>query len=370
LTDSNGKVHPYDILILATGSRPATLKDVPPIKGIFTMRTKTDADLFKKHLVPGKKVMIIGGGLLGIELAASLKEIGYPVGVIQRTSRLMDKQLDAIAGQLLYEELVDRGIEIYYNDEIDRFDGDTNLKGLKMKSGRYIECQAVVMSIGTVPNIALAQQAGLECSRGVMVNDYLQTSDPDIFAVGEIASFNGVLYGITAAAEQQAAVVAKYLSGDIGARYNGSVFMNILKMHGADLCSIGMIETPADPAYEEVVFIDKAKRYYKKCIIHQDKLVGAILVGDKSEFNEFRELIQQQTELSEKRLQLLRSGKKATPVAGKLVCSCSQVGEDNIKEKITGGCKELGQLCRETGAGMGCGSCKSEVKAILEKALA
>ena len=370
LTDSNGKVHPYDILILATGSRPATLKDVPPIKGIFTMRTKTDADLFKKHLVPEKKVMIIGGGLLGIELAASLKEIGYPVGVIQRTSRLMDKQLDAIAGQLLYEELVDRGIEIYYNDEIDRFDGDTNLKGLKMKSGRYIECQAVVMSIGTVPNIALAQQAGLECSRGVMVNDYLQTSDPDIFAVGEIASFNGVLYGITAAAEQQAAVVAKYLSGDIGARYNGSVFMNILKMHGADLCSIGMIETPADPAYEEVVFIDKAKRYYKKCIIHQDKLVGAILVGDKSEFNEFRELIQQQTELSEKRLQLLRSGKKATPVAGKLVCSCSQVGEDNIKEKITGGCKELGQLCRETGAGMGCGSCKSEVKAILEKALA
>ena len=178
-----------------------------------------------------------------------------------------------------------------------------------------------------------------------------------------------MLYGITAAAEQQAAIAAKYLNGDVGSYYQGSVMMNMLKMHGADLCSIGMVQTPADPAYEEVVFIDKAKRYYKKCIIHQDKLVGAILIGDKSEFNEFRELIQQRTELSEKRLQLLRSGKPATPVMGKLVCSCSQVGEGNIVNTIKEGCHDLGQICQKTGAGMGCGSCKSEVKAILQKTL-
>jgi ferredoxin-nitrate reductase len=370
ITDSNGKVHTYDILLMATGSRAATLRDIPPIPGIFTMRTRMDADAFKQHIDPAKgKVMIVGGGLLGIELAASLKEINIDVGVIQRTSRLMDRQLDTLGGQLLYEELTDRGIDIYYNDEIDRFSGQDTLEGLRMKSGLYIPCQAVVMSIGTVPNIELAQAAQLLCNRGVVVNEYLQTSDPDIYAIGEIAAFNGTLYGITAAAEQQATVVARYLNGDISSYYQGSLFMNILKMHGTDLCSLGMVETPKDPAYEEVVFIDKAKRYYKKCIIHQDKLVGAILIGDKSEFIEFRDLIQQKIELSDKRLELLRSGKKGTPVIGKLVCSCGNVGEGNIMEKITGGCNNLQQLCQASGAGLGCGSCKSEVKALLEKSV-
>ncbi|NLR81540.1 nitrate reductase [Chitinophaga eiseniae] len=370
VTDSNGDVHTYDILLMATGSRAATLRDIPPIPGIFTMRTRMDADGFKQHIHPsGGKVMIVGGGLLGIELAASLKEINIDVGVIQRTSRLMDRQLDTLGGQLLYEELTDRGIDIIYNDEIDRFIGQTQLEGIRMKSGVYIPCQAVVMSIGTVPNIELAQAAQLQCNRGVVVNEYLQTSDSDIYAIGEIAAFNGVLYGITAAAEQQAAVVAQYLNGDISQYYQGSLFMNILKMHGTDLCSLGMVETPKDPAYEEVVFIDKAKRYYKKCIIHQDKLVGAILIGDKSEFIEFRDLIQQRIELSDKRLELLRSGKKGTPVIGKLVCSCGNVGEGNILEKIKSGCHTLPALCQATGAGMGCGSCKPEVKALLEKSI-
>lgn len=370
ITDSNGDVHTYDILLLATGSRAASLKDVPDLPGIFTMRTKLDADAFSEHIDPRNgKVMIVGGGLLGIELAASLREMRIDVGVIQRSSRLMDRQLDALGGQLLYEELTDKGIEICYNDEIDRFAGHEKLEGIYMKSGRYIACQAVVMSIGTVPNIELAREARLNCSRGIVVNEYLQTSDPDVFAIGEIAAFNGTLYGITAAAEQQAAVVARFLNGDISCYYQGSLMMNILKMHGTDLCSLGMVETPADPAYEEILFIDKAKRYYKKCIIHQDRLVGAILIGDKTEFQEFRDLIEQRIELSDKRLELLRSGKKGTPVIGKLVCSCGNVGEGNIREKINEGCSTLQQLCQASGAGMGCGSCKSEVKALLEKHL-
>ncbi|MGN7818970.1 molybdopterin-dependent oxidoreductase [Chitinophaga sp. 22536] len=369
--DSNGNVHTYDLLILATGSRAATLRHVPALEGIFTMRTRYDADAFKAHVDPQKgKVMIIGGGLLGIELAASLKEMGIAVGLLQRTSRLMDRQLDTLGGQLLYQELTDRDIEIYYNDEVDRFSGQGQLEGIHLKSGRYIACQAVVMSIGTVPNIELAKALQLPCDRGVIVNEYLQTADPDIFAIGEIASFKGMLYGITAAAEQQAAVVARYLNGDIGSYYQGSLTMNILKMHGADFCSLGMVETPDDPAYEEVVFIDKAKRYYKKCIIHQDRLVGAILIGDKSEFPEFRDLIQQRMELSDKRLELLRSGKKGTPVIGRLICSCGNVGEGNIQERIASGCHQLQQLCEASGAGMGCGSCRSEIKSILEKSLA
>ncbi|MBV7530295.1 nitrate reductase [Chitinophaga sp. sic0106] len=370
VTDNHGEVHHFDVLLLATGSRAARLKDVPDIRGIFTMRTRPDADRFKSYVSPDKgRVMITGGGLLGIELAASLREMGIAVGVIQRTSRLMDRQLDHTAAQLLHEELSDRGIETYFNDEISRFDGDDHVTGLYMKSGRYIPCQAVVMTIGTQPNTELAMAAGLQCERGVTVNEYLQTSDPDIFAIGEIASFKGTLYGITAAAEQQAAIVAAYLCGDTGSYYKGSLFMNILKMHGTDICSLGMVLTPDDPAYEEIIFMDKAKRYYKKCIVHQDKLVGAILIGDKSEFLEFKDLIQQGIELSDKRLQLLRSGNKGNTVIGKLVCSCGNVGEGNIKAEIDKGCDTLPALCQASGAGMGCGSCRSEVKAIMEKCL-
>lgn len=370
VTDSNGLVHTYDVLLLAMGSRAAVLKDTPPLPGIFTMRNRRDADAFVKHIDPSKgKVMIAGGGLLGIELSASLREMGIDVGVIQRTSKLMDRQLDRLGSQLLYEELTDRGIEILYNDEIARFTGLKKLDGIQLKSGRHVPCQAVVLSIGTVPNIELAQACELPCKRGIVVNEYLQTSDPAVYAIGEIAEFNGTLYGITAAAEQQAAVVARHLSGDITQYYQGSLFMNILKMHGTDLCSLGTIETPDDPAYEEVIFIDKSKRYYKKCIIHNDRLIGAILIGDKSEFLEFKDLISNKIELSDKRLELLRSGKKGEPVIGKLVCSCGSVGEGNLSGKVREGCHKMEQLCTVTGAGMGCGSCRPEIQAILGKIL-
>jgi ferredoxin-nitrate reductase len=228
-----------------------------------------------------------------------------------------------------------------------------------------------VIAIGTIPNVELARACGIECKRGVVVNEYLLTNDPNIYAIGEIAEFKGFLYGITAAAEQQAEIVARHLSGDIAHYYEGSLLMNILKMHGTELCSLGLAEAPNnDPTYEEVVFIDKAKRYYKKCIIHNDRLVGAILIGDKTEFLEFKDLISNKIELSEKRLELLRSGKKAEPVIGKLICSCGGVGEGNILNKIKDGCTELKTLCQVAGAGMGCGSCRPEVQVILEKELA
>jgi len=372
VTDSKGKTHHYDVLLMATGSRATMLRDIPPMKGIFTMRSRIDADNFKNHVDPSKgKVLIVGGGLLGIELAASLREVNVEVCIVQRISRLMDRQLDILGSQLLHEELEDKGIEIFYDDEIERFLGNGKVSGVRLKSGQEIKCQAIVIAIGTTPNVELARACGIECKRGVVVNEYLLTNDPNIYAIGEIAEFKGFLYGITAAAEQQAEIVARHLSGDIAHYYQGSLLMNILKMHGTELCSLGLPDAPNnDPAYEEVVFIDKAKRYYKKCIIHNDKLVGAILIGDKTEFLEFRDLISNKIELSEKRLELLRSGKKAEPIIGKLVCSCGGVGEGNIINKINEGCTELKTLCQAAGAGMGCGSCKPEVQAILEKELA
>ncbi len=368
IRDSNGTVHCYDRLVIATGSRAATLKDLPGLEGIFTMRTRADADHFVEYY-SGKKgrLVILGGGLLGIELAAALTEHNVPVTIVQRISRLMDRQLDPLGSQLLHEELVDKGIEIFYNDEIARVAGEEAVTGIHLKSGLYLECTAIVVAIGTVPNIELAKSAGLQCKRGVVVNEYLQTSDPNVFAIGEIAEFNGFLYGITAAAEEQGAVVASYVYGDISKYYEGSLLMNILKMQGMDLCSLGLAEVPDTDGYEEVIFIDKAKRYYKKCIIHGDRLVGAILIGDKTEFLEFRDLISKKIELSEKRLSLLRSGTKMEPVIGKLVCSCSGVGEGNLINKIREGCSDLLQLCQLSGAGMGCGSCKPEVRSLLAR---
>jgi len=370
VVDSKGVMHTYDVLIMATGSRAIMLRDIPPLKGIFSMRSRMDADNFKNHIDPAKgKVVIVGGGLLGIELAASLREVDVEVVIIQRISRLMDRQLDILGSQLLDETLRDKGVDIYYNDEIERFLGSANVEGVYLKSGLTIHCQAIVIAIGTTPNIELAKACGIETKRGVMVDEYLQTNDPAVYAIGEIAEFKGFLYGITAAAEQQANIVARHLSGDISLYYKGSLLMNILKMHGTTLCSMGMAETPGDPAYEEVIFIDKAKRYYKKCIIHNDRLVGAILIGDKTEFSEFKSLIENEIELSEKRLALLRSGNKAEPLIGKLICSCGNVGEGNILAKIEEGCTGLKELCQSSGAGQGCGSCRPEVQQILDNYL-
>jgi len=366
--DSNGKTHHYDVLLLATGSRAFVLKDLPKLNGIFTMRSRNDADSFKKHVdTTNGKVVIVGGGLLGIELATSLAETGSKVAIIQRISRLMGRQLDALGSQLLHEELISKGIEIFYNDEVDRIIGEKSISGIRLKSGLILDCESFVIAIGTVPNTELIKEAGIECKRGVVVDEYLRTNEKDVFAIGEIAEFKGQMYGITAAAEQQAEIVARFLCGDIAKFYQGSLLMNILKMHSLELCSLGLAEIPNnDPTYEEIVFIDKAKRYYKKCIVHNDKLVGAILIGDKSEFLEFRNLIENKMELSEKRLQLLRSGKTTEPIIGKTVCSCNNVGEGNLINKIKDGCKDHLQLCQLTGAGMGCGSCRPEVKAILD----
>lgn len=369
VVDSRGIKCDYDVLVMATGSRASVPKNTPSLPGIFTMRTKNDADNFKKHLPKNGHVVIVGGGLLGLEMSASLRETGARVTIVQRVSRFLNRQLDELGSQMLHEEMVDQGCDIYYDDEVQLYMGRSKLTGVILKSGGKINCDAMIIAVGTTPNIELAKEAGLEYKRGVVVNAYLQTSDPAIYAIGEIAEFEGTLYGITAAAEQQAEIVAKYLNGDISSYYKGSLFMNMIKIHGFELCSIGLSDCPNDKDYEEIVFIDKAKRYYKKCIIHQDRLVGTILIGDKNEFLEFRGLIADKIELSEKRMKLLRSGKSAAAVSGKLVCSCNNVGAGNICAKIREGVHTLQELCSVTGAGITCGSCRPEVQRLLNAEL-
>ncbi|MEM6318900.1 MAG: molybdopterin-dependent oxidoreductase [Bacteroidota bacterium] len=377
VTDSDGQAHSYDLLIMATGSRPFIPREVPVhLSGVFTMRSRTDAERLKKYLkdtelpAPDQHVVIVGGGLLGLEMAAALKTINVKVTIIQRAARLMERQLDTISSALLAEDVAERDITTYFDNEVSTVtaaQGPNQLK-VSLKSGLNVRCNAIVYAIGTRPNVELAKETGLKVKRGVVVNEYLQTSDPTIFAIGEIAEFRQRLYGITSAAELQARTLAGYLSGDLNSSYEGSVLMNVLKFENLDLCSIGQITIPDNSTgYEEVVFKDISQRYYKKCIIHQDRMVGAILVGDKAEFPEYKRLIESRIELSEKRTELLRNSTKKEPVIGKLVCSCNNVGRGNIEKAMLEGYTTLGQICEKTGAGTACGSCKPEVKDILNQ---
>jgi ferredoxin-nitrate reductase len=377
ILDSEGETHTFDSLILATGSRPFIPEDAQlHLPGRFTMRKKSDADRLKTYLdntnlVPEEQhVVIVGGGLLGLELAAALKHKKIKITIVQRASRLMERQLDRISSKLLAEEVQIRDIQIYFDNEVSTvFETDNpNEIEIALKSGRIIHANAIVYTIGTIPNIELAKESGIFCGRGVKVNQYLQSSNPSVYAIGEIAEFNNQLFGITSAAEEQADILANFLAGDISSFYKGSVLMNILKLEDINLCSIGEIEIPEnDDSYEEIVFADLGKRYYKKCIVKNDLLIGAILMGDKNEFAEFKTLIESKIELADKRNSLLRGSSDAKPVLGKLVCSCSQVGKGNIEECIKSGVTNFTELCKVTGAGLGCGSCKTEVKEILSK---
>lgn len=379
VTDIYGKNYSYDKLILATGSRAFIPGDAQiDLPGRFSMRSKADADEFKSYLEALKlppedqHVVIVGGGLLGLELAAALQHKNLKTTIIQRASRLMERQLDAISSKLLARDVQERGIQIYFDNEVSTVFEDEENPGelnISLKSGKIINAHAIAYAIGTRPNIEMAKESGLSCGRGIKVNQHLQTSDPDIYAIGEIAEFNDQLFGITSAAEEQAEVLANFMAGDIGSGYKGSVLMNILKFKDLDLCSIGDINIPEnDDSYEEIIFTDVSKRYYKKCIVKDDLLIGAVLMGDKNEFAEYKTMIETKLELADKRDSLLRGSSGGKPVLGKLVCSCSQVGEGNLKEVINGGCKNFTALCKETGAGLGCGSCKTEVREILASA--
>ena len=377
ITDSQGNEHSYDILIMAMGSRafvPSNAQLGQP--GRFTLRNRIDAERLKDHLEntnlknSEQHVVIVGGGLLGLELAATLNKKNIQITVVQRASRLMERQLDLVASRILAEDVQERNIQIYFDNEVSTVfeDDDPNKLIITLKTGKVIYGNAIVYAIGTIPNVEIAKSARIECRRGAIVNQHMQTSDPDIFALGEIAEYNNFLYGITSAAEQQAEIAVKYLLGDPNSIYTGSVLMNILKFEDLDLCSIGIVRSPeGDSSYEEVVFTDLNKRYYKKCIIHNDRLIGAVLIGDKNEFAEYKTLIEERIELGEKRDRILRSTEQTVPVKGKLVCSCSQIGQGNLEESVLGGCNDFNELCKTTGAGMGCGSCKPEVKEILNQ---
>jgi ferredoxin-nitrate reductase len=252
---------------------------------------------------------------------------------------------------------------------VTEYPGDGPIERVETRDGRVLDCDALFVAVGTRPNAGLADAAGLDVEQGVVVNDRMQTSDPAVYAIGEIAEHEGERYGITPAANEQADVAAAHLAGEAWSRYDGSLNFNILKISGLEVRSMGTVQPPEDDeAYEEIVFLDRRHRCYKKCVVHNNRLVGAVLIGDATGFADFKYLIDEGMELNGRRSELLRPGasEAADPPEGELVCSCNSVGAGNLETLIDDGCTELDQLRQKSRAGTGCGSCIPEVKRILE----
>ncbi len=365
---TGNEIFSYNKLILAPGSRPSLPEGTPSLQGIFSLRSRLDAERIKRFFVPDTDVAIVGGGLLALELAAALRSRAVNVTLLVRGTQLMSRQLDEVGASILHDEVLDRGIRIRYNEEIKEIKGKERIQKVILKSGNSMEPDGVVFAVGTRPNDELAHQAGLEIaeSGGVVVNEFLQSSDPDIFVLGEAAQFQGTVYGTVRACQDQAEVAAWKLFGYVPRAYTGSIHLNILKIPGVNLASIRRPEASlsGENGEESITFLDRTRRKYKKCLIKDDRLVGAILVGDTGELPELQALMTSGLELGERRDQLL-SGSPPKVVEGKLICSCHSVGEGNIEQAIREGADSLESLGRSTAAGTGCGSCRSELSQIL-----
>jgi ferredoxin-nitrate reductase len=368
--DKHGHWHDYDTLILATGSRAAWPAGTPKDQnGLHALRTYADARNIIASAQTGRTVVIVGGGLVGIELGTVLRAKGLPVHIIQRSAQLMNKQLDPIASDILRDELADRGIDIHFLDQVVMWKGDAWVDEVTLASGRTLRDVTLIYAMGTVPNVELAAAAGLNVNRGVVVDAGMRSSDPSILALGEVAEFEGHLHGTTLAAEEQARIAASNLAGDVQALYAGSTAQNILKIPGFKLASLGVSRPPADDmTYQEIVFLDRTARVYKKCVIRNDRLVGALLVGDQRELPVLRDLVRSGEELGPRRETLLRGGAGAPArMGGKVVCSCMSIDEGTLGHACAAGANTLQKLMEATSAGTGCGSCRPELIAMLRQ---
>jgi nitrite reductase (NADH) large subunit len=279
----------FSRLILATGSTPLRL-NVPgaDLAGVHTFRDSRDVDLLLTLAAQKKRVVVVGGGLLGLEAAYGLAKAGAPVTLIHLMDRLMERQLDAPAAGLLKSLVERKGIKILLNANTARLHGEKRVEGVELTDGRRIEADAVIFAAGIRPNVALAKDAGIVVGRGIVVDDHLRTGAPDIFAIGECAEHRGICYGLVEPAYEQARVLARHLAGR-AASYGGSVVATNLKVSGVSVFSAG--DFVGAEGSEIIVLSDAKHGTYKKLVISEGRLAGAVLVGDVGDALWYLELI-------------------------------------------------------------------------------
>ena len=294
----------FSKLVLATGSSPLRLS-VPgaELSGVNTFRDSRDVDLLLALAAGRKRVVVVGGGLLGLEAAYGLAKAGAQVTLVHLMDRLMERQLDAPAAALLKSLVEKKGINVLLNANTARILGDHRVERVELTDGRRIDADAVIFAAGIRPNITLAKEAGIPVNRGIVVDDQLQTGAEDIFALGECAEHRGICYGLVEPAYEQAKALAQYLAGRKAAVYPGSVVATNLKVSGVSVFSAG--EFMGTDRSEAIVLSDVRRGTYKKLVIADGRLIGAVLVGDTTDALWYLELIRNRENIASVRTEMM-----------------------------------------------------------------
>jgi nitrite reductase (NADH) large subunit len=304
LLEDNSRVN-YDKLLLANGAHSF----VPSIKGVdktgvFTLRSMKDALTIKEYAEKTRKVIIIGGGLLGLEFAASLRKLGQQVEVVEIFPRLLPKQLDQDGATVLKDQIETIDINIDLGVKTVEILGKETVSGISLDNGKELSGNLVLISAGVRSNTDLAVKAGIKVDKGVVVDEYLQTSVNDVYAAGDVAEFDGLVFGIIPAALEQAKIAALNMLETENHVYDGTVPSNTLKIVGIDLTSMGLVN-PEGPNYEEVKKIDNEKCVYKKIVLEQGKIVGAVILGDRKGVTSIKKLMDQEIDVTKYKHSLL-----------------------------------------------------------------
>ncbi|MGZ8165371.1 MAG: FAD-dependent oxidoreductase [Methylobacter sp.] len=371
---ADGKTEHYDKLVIATGSH-AHVPSIPNINiaGVFTFRNLKDADTLKSR--NSAATIVLGGGLLGLETARALQKQSTQVIVIDHSINLMNRQLDKAAGDLLMEKVLDLGIQVILADGVARILGAECIEGVQLRSGRTLSCDTLVLAVGIRPNIELARQAELKTIRGIVVNEKMQTSEPDIYAIGECAEFQGITYGIVVPGFEQAIVMADNLAGRNN-NYTGSIVATRLKVLDYPVFSMGQVaENETGIPLKEHCYKNSANYVYRKLVLDGHRLTGCITLGGWSELSRIRTAIEQQQRFWPWQLKrftgtgLLWADKDADSIVywpeSAIVCNCSQVTRGQLSKAINQGCHTVCALSEKTKAATVCGSCHSLLSELL-----
>jgi NAD(P)H-nitrite reductase large subunit len=363
----------YDKLVIATGSRPL----VPPIRGIskrgvFLFRTLDDCRRIIEYAGGARRAAVIGGGLLGLEAARGLLNLGLEVHVVHLMQHLMETQLDAIAGAILKGVLEKMGMRIHLEKVTTAILGPGEVTGLAFKDGSALECDMVLICAGIRPNVELASRAGLTIKRGIVVGDDLASpDDPDIYAIGECAEHRGQLYGLVPPLWEQAKVLAERLTGH-EAEYRGSKISTKLKVMGVDLVVMGEKE-PSRPDAQVLTYWDPSRGIYKKLILQDSRIAGAILLGDGLAAPILLQAFDREAPISGDPSELLfpatQPSRPAALSAPAIVCNCNGVSRERIIAAAKAGHRTVEAIGLATRAGTGCGSCRAEIQALLERTI-
>lgn len=379
VTSETGEVLAYDKLLFGTGSMPFIIP-LPghDLDGVIAYRDLEDTERMM-GMGAGHKVVVIGGGLLGLEAAAGMAARGADVTVVHIMGHLMERQLDAAAGYLLREALIKKGITVLCGANSKEIAGEEgHVRALVLDDGRELPCDLLVMAVGIRPNTALAKASGLAVGRGIHVDDQMVTSDPDILAVGECVEHQGAVFGLVAPLYDQAKVVAKTLLGE-AERFVQKEISTKLKVTGCDLFSAG--DFAEGEGREDIVFRDPARGVYRRLVIEADRVIGAVMYGDTADSNWFFGLIRDKTDVAPMRETLIfgpayQGGAPLDPLAAVAalprdaeICGCNGICKGTIVDAITAGAGDLGAVRATTTASASCGSCTGLVEQVLAATL-